>query len=159
MAISPSVIAFIVILMLYITVGVFAAIGTAYVSKALLPPKFEQVFYAVYLVMIAGFYLAFTMYFGSEQAWRVESTGVLCFVLIALAGIRVPCALIAGYLLHGLWDVIHELHAHAGLSVFEPEQTTAIPFAYGAFCGTYDLCMAGYFFTRRAHWNAAWTGG
>jgi len=88
MAISPSVIAFIVILMLYITVGVFAAIGTAYVSKALLPPKFEQVFYAVYLVMIAGFYLAFTVYFGSEQAWRVESTAVLCFALIALAGIR-----------------------------------------------------------------------
>jgi hypothetical protein len=28
----------------------------------------------------------------------------------------------------------------------------------GAFCATYDSCMAGYFFTRRAHWNAAWTG-
>jgi hypothetical protein len=70
----------------------------------------------------------------------------------------VPYALIAGYLLHGLWDVIHELHAHAGLSVFEPGQTTAIPLAYGAFCVTYDFCMAGYFFTRRAHWNAAWTG-
>jgi hypothetical protein len=127
MAISPSVIAFTVILVLYITIGVLAAIGTAYVSKTLLPPKFEQVFYAVYLVMIAGFYLAFTAYFGSEQAWRVESTAVLCFVLIALVGIRVPYALIAGYLLHGLWDVIHELHVHAGLSVFEPGQTTAIP--------------------------------
>jgi uncharacterized protein DUF6010 len=158
MAISPSVIAFGVILALYITVGVFAAIGTAYVSKSLLSPKFEQVFYAVYLAMIAGFYLAFTVYFGSEQAWWVESTAVLCFALIALAGIRVPHALIAGYLLHGLWDVIHELHAHAGLSIFEPGQTTAIPLAYGAFCGTYDFCMAGYFFTRRAHWNAAWTG-
>jgi hypothetical protein len=158
MAISPSVIAFTVILVLYITAGVLAAIGTAYVSKALLPPKFEQVFYAVYLAMIAGFYLAFTMYFGSEQAWRVESTAVLCFALIGLAGIRMPFALIAGYLLHGLWDVIHELHAHAGLSVFEPGQTTAIPLAYGAFCASYDSCMAGYFFTRRAHWNAAWTG-
>jgi hypothetical protein len=82
------------------------AIGTAYVSKALLPPKVEQVFYAAYLAMIAGFYLAFTVYFGSEQAWRVESTAVLCFALIGLAGIRVPFALIAGYLLHGLWDVM-----------------------------------------------------
>ena len=44
MAISPSVIAFTVILALYITVGVFAAIGTAYLSKTLLPPKLEQVF-------------------------------------------------------------------------------------------------------------------
>jgi hypothetical protein len=158
MAISPSVIAFTIILVLYITVGVLAAIGTAYVSKALLPPKVEQVFYAVYLTMIAGFYLAFTVYFGSEQAWRVESTAVLCFALIALVGIRLPYALIAGYLLHGLWDVIHELHAHAGLSVFEPGQTTAIPLAYGAFCAAYDSCMAGYFFIRRAHWNAACTG-
>ena len=47
MTISPSVIAFTVILVLYITIGVFAAIGTAYVSKTLLPPKFEQAFYAV----------------------------------------------------------------------------------------------------------------
>ena len=45
--------------------------------------------------------------------------------------------------------------AHA-LSVFEPGQTTAIPLAYGAFCAAYDSCMAGYFFIRRAHWNAAW---
>ena len=157
MVISPSAIAFTVILVLYMTVGVFAAIGTANVSKVLLPPKFEQVFYAVYLAIIAGILFAFTVYFGSDQAWRVESTAVLCFALIALAGIRVPHALIAGYV-HGLWDVIHELHAHAGLSVFEPGQTTAIPLAYGAFCATYDFCMAGYFFTRRAHWNAAWTG-
>jgi hypothetical protein len=78
--------------------------------------------------------------------------------LIALVGIRVPYALIAGYLLHGLWDMIHELHVHAGLSVFAPGRTTPIPLAYGAFCVTYDFCMAGYFFTRRTDWNAAWTG-
>jgi hypothetical protein len=46
----------------------------------------------------------------------------------------------------------------AGLSVFGPGQTTAIPLAYGAFCAAYDSCMAGYFFARGAHWNAAWTG-
>ena len=158
MTISPGVIAFTVIVVLYMTVGVLAAIGTAYLSKTLLPPKLEQIFYAVYLVMIAGFYLAFTAYFTNEHAWLVESTAVLCFALIALAGIRLPYVLMAGFLLHGLWDVIHELHAHAGVSVFEPGQTTAIPLAYGAFCATYDVCMAGYFFTRRPHWNAAWTG-
>jgi hypothetical protein len=42
MAISPSVIAFTVILVLYIIIGVFAAIETAYLSKTLLPPKFEK---------------------------------------------------------------------------------------------------------------------
>ena len=63
MAISASVIALTVILVLYITVGVLAAIGTACVSKTLLPPKFEQVFYALYLAIIAGFYLVFTRVF------------------------------------------------------------------------------------------------
>ena len=55
--------------------------------------------------------------------------------------------------------VNHELYAHAGLSVFfEPGQTTAIPLAYDAFCATYGFRIAGYFFARRAHWNAVWTG-
>jgi hypothetical protein len=43
MAISLSVVAFTVILVIYITVGILAAIGTAFVSKTLLPPKVEQV--------------------------------------------------------------------------------------------------------------------
>jgi hypothetical protein len=124
MAISPSVIAFTVILVLYITVGVFAAIGTAYVSKALLPPKVEQVFYAVYLTMIAGFYLAFTVYFGSEQAWRVESTAVLCFAP--------SCA-----------------RRTFGLRTWTDDCDSA-----RLWCLLRRVCMAGYFFARRAHWNA-----
>jgi hypothetical protein len=35
-----------------------------------------------------------------------------------------PFALIVGYSLHGLWDLLHELQAHGAYSVFEPGQLT-----------------------------------
>jgi hypothetical protein len=33
---------------------------------------------------------------------------------------------------------------------------TELPLAYGAFCAAFDWCVAGYFYTRRREWNAAW---
>jgi hypothetical protein len=86
----------------------------------------------------------------------LESAAVLAFVAIGLLGIRVPFAIVVGYPLHGLWDMLHELHAHGGFSIFEPGQATAVPLAYGIFCATYDFCMAAYFYTRRRDWGAAW---
>jgi hypothetical protein len=86
----------------------------------------------------------------------LESAAVLAFVAIGLLGTRVPFAIIIGFPLHGLWDVLHELHAHGGFSVFEPGQATAVPLAYGVFCATYDFSMAVYFYTRRSDWGAAW---
>jgi hypothetical protein len=71
-------------------------------------------------------------------------------------GARLPFALLVGYPLHGLWDLLHELHAHGAYSAFEPSQLTAIPLAYGVFCAAFDLCMAAYFYARRAEWNTAW---
>jgi hypothetical protein len=38
----------------------------------------------------------------------------------------------------------------------EPGQLTAIPLAYGVFCAAFDVSIAGYFYTRRAEWDAAW---
>jgi hypothetical protein len=70
----------------------------------------------------------------------------------------VPVVLIIGYLLHGLWDVLHEIHAHGGGGLFGAQQVTEVPLAYGVFCATYDWCMAVYFYTRRGQWSAAWGG-
>ena len=106
--------------------------------------------------MIAAFYLAFAAYFGAATAWRLETAVVLAFVAIGLVGARLPLALIIGYPLHGLWDVLHELQAHGGYSAFEPGQLTAIPLAYGVFCAVFDFSVAAYFYTRRAEWAAAW---
>ena len=148
---------FVVIVILYATIGLLAAVGAIFIVRKFLSPKGEQIFYGVFLVMIAAFYLAFAAYFGVATAWRVETVAVLVFVAIGLAGARLPFALIAGYPLHGLWDLLHELQAHGAYSVFEPGQLTAIPLAYGVFCAVFDFCIAVYFYTRRAEWAAAWT--
>lgn len=150
-----SSIGFIVILMIYASVGVFAVIGSAVLTRKLLAPKWEQVFYAGFLMAIAGFYLAFTAYFGAADAWHMEMTAVLVFCGIAVVGLRFSVALMLGYVLHGGWDLLHELQAHGAASIFEPGQATDIPLAYGVFCATFDVGIAIYFYLRRAEWRAA----
>lgn len=151
-----SILGFLVIVVLYAVIGLLAAAGTIFIARKILAPKAEQIFYAVFLIMIAAFYLAFTAYFGVATAWRLETTVVLVFVAISLLGARLPFALIVGYSLHGLWDLLHEFQAHGAYSAFEPGQLTAIPLAYGIFCLAFDFCMAAYSYARRAEWNAAW---
>jgi hypothetical protein len=153
---TSSAIGFIVIVALYITIGVMSAAGSVYLSQSVFSAKAEQIFFGLFLIPIAGFYLAFTAYFGDKDAWQLEATAVGVFSVFGLVGVRVSFALIVGYLLHGLWDVVHEFNAHAGGSLLGARQTTSVPLGYGFFCVTYDLLMATYFYTRRNHWHAAW---
>jgi hypothetical protein len=146
----------VVIVILYAVIGLMAAAGTILIARKMLPPKTEQIFYAMFLIMIAAFYLAFVAYFGMATAWRLETAVVVAFAAIGLLGVRLPLALIVGYSLHGLWDLLHELQAHGAFSAFEPGQLTSIPLAYGFFCAAFDFCMAAYFYARRAEWIAAW---
>jgi hypothetical protein len=152
---TSSTIGLMVIVALYITIGVMSAAGSVYISKSFFSAKVEQIFFGLFLIPIAAFYLAFTAHFGDKDAWPLEATAVAVFALFGLVGVRVPFALIVGYLLHGLWDAVHEFNAHAGSFLLGPRQTTSVPLAYGFFCVTYDLLMAIYFYTRRNHWHAA----
>lgn len=155
---TSSAIGLIVIVALYISIGVMSAAGSVYISKSIFSAKVEQIFFGLFLIPIAGFYLAFTAHFGDKDAWQLEATAVAVFTIFGLVGVRVPFALIVGYLLHGLWDAVHEFNAHAGGSLLGgPRQTTSMPLAYGFFCATYDFLMATYFYTRRNHWHAAWS--
>ena len=147
---------FVVIVVLYAVIGFLAAAGAIFLARKFFAPKAEQIFFAMFLIMIAAFYLAFAAYFGAVTAWRMETAVVLAFAAIGLAGVRLPLALIIGYPLHGLWDVLHELQAHGGYFVFEPGQMTPIPFAYGVFCLVFDISVAAYFYRRRAEWSEAW---
>ena len=151
-----TMLGFVVIVILYAVIGLMAAAGAIFISRKMLPPKAEQIFYAMFLILIAAFYLAFVAYFGMATAWRLETAAVVAFVAIGLLGLRLPFALIVGYSLHGLWDLLHELQAHGAYSAFKPGQLTAIPLAYGVFCAAFDFCMAAYFYARRAEWTAAW---
>jgi hypothetical protein len=147
---------FVVIVVLYAVIGLMAAAGVIFIARKILGPKPEQVFYAMFLIMIAAFYLAFAAYFGVATAWRLETAVVVVFVAIGLLGARLPFALILGYSLHGLWDLLHELQAHGAYSAFEPGRLTAIPLAYGVFCAAFDFCIAAYCYARRNEWSAAW---
>ena len=151
-----SMLGFVVIVVLYAVIGLMAAAGAISIARKIFSPKAEQIFYAMFLIMIASFYLAFTAYFGIAAAWRMETAVVVAFVAIGLLGARLPFALIIGYSLHGLWDLLHELQAHGTYSVFAPGQMTAIPLAYGFFCVAFDFYVAAYSYTRRAERSAAW---
>jgi len=154
-----STLGFVVIVILYATIGLMGAAGAVFLVRKFVGPRGEQAFYGAFLIVIAAFYLAFAAYFGSATAWRAETAAVVVFALIGLFGVRLPIALIVGYPLHGLWDLLHELQAHGAYSAFEPGQLTAIPLAYGVFCLAFDFCIAAYFYTRRAEWDAAWKTG
>jgi hypothetical protein len=151
-----SMLGFVVIVILYAAIGLLAVPGAIFIARKVLAPKAEQIFFAIFLIMIAAFYLAFVAYFGVATAWRLETAVVLAYVVIGLLGARLPFVLIVGYSLHGLWDLLHELQAHGAHSAFHPGQLTAIPLAYGVFCATFDFYVAAYSYVRRAEWIAAW---
>jgi hypothetical protein len=146
-----------VIIILYAGIGFMSAAGTIAITRKLLPAKPEQIFFGVLLTPIAALYLAFSSYFGAGAAWRVEALAVVAFSVLGLCGIRAPLVLALAYFLHGVWDVGHELQAHAAVDVGGPGSFTPVPLAYGVFCATYDWCMAAYFTRRRNEWNAAWS--
>src|SRR5206468_11965709 len=101
---TSSAIGLIVIVVLYISIGVMSAAGSVYISKSIFSAKVEQIFFGLFLIPIAGFYLAFVAHFGDKDAWQLEAMAVAVFAVFGLVGVRVPFALIVGYVLHGLWD-------------------------------------------------------
>ena len=145
-----------VIIIFYAGIGLLAAVGSIFISLKLFSARGQQISFALFFVAIAGFYLAFTAYFKDQGAWQLEIGAVIFFAVFGVLGLRLPFALIIGYTLHGIWDVIHEIAAHGGASLFGPQEMTELPLAYGAFCAAFDLCVAVYFYTRRRDWNAAW---
>ena len=152
-----STLGFVVIMILYAVIGLMAATGAISITRKIFGPRVEQVFYGVFLILIAGFYLAFVAYFGKATAWRMETAAVVFFALVGLFGVRLPVALVIGYVLHGAWDLVHELNAQGAISTYYLGQLTAVPLAYGVFCAAFDVCIAAYVFKRSAEWNAAWT--
>ena len=119
----------------------------------LFTPKAEQMFYGLSLIPIAGFYRAVTADYGMETAWHVESAAVLAFGAIDLLGIRVPGAIIVRYPVDGLWDVLHELHAHGGFSGFNLGPALRFPLHTGP--SAQPMTSA----SRRISIHGVWFGG
>jgi len=151
-----SMLGFQAIVVLYATIGLLAAAGAISITRKIFGPRAEQVFYGLFLVFIAAFYLAFVAYFGKATAWRVETAAVVFFALVGLFGVRLPIALVIGYALHGAWDLVHELQAQGAISTYYLGRLTAVPLAYGVFCAAFDVYIAAYALKRRDEWSVAW---
>ncbi len=141
-----------IIMVWYVGIGVLSAAGSIYLSQRFVPAKHEATLYGLFLIAIAAFYLACTSYFGDAAAWSLETVAALVFAAMGCLGMRVPVVLIAGYALHGGWDLLHEVQPHMHVDVFGGREATKIPLAYGAFCITFDWAVAAYFVYRRRHW-------
>ena len=57
-----------VIIVLYVCVGILAAAGSIFIARKLFSAKAEQIFFALFLVAIAAFYLAFTALFRRSRS-------------------------------------------------------------------------------------------
>jgi hypothetical protein len=136
--------------LLYLVIGLLSAIGSILVFRRIFQGRFEQIFWASFLVVIAVFYLSFAAYFeASAHAWQSEVFGVAIFIVCAVGGLFSRSAIALGYVMHGLWDLSHCLSGSslAGLSI------TEIPLGYGIFCSTYDFTVAVYLMVSDTAWH------
>jgi predicted ABC-type sugar transport system permease subunit len=85
-----------VIIILYASIGLLAAAGSILISQKLFSAKGQQIFFALFFIAIAGFYLAFTAYFGGQEAWRLEARAVIVFAVFGIFGLSCRlCSLLA----------------------------------------------------------------
>ncbi len=148
---ETSAIGLLAIVALYVTIGVMSAAGSVYIAKSIFSAKVEQIFFGLFLIPIAGFYLAFTAYFGDKRCVAVGSDGsgsVCCFRPNGS-----PSSICSHSRIPATWPMGHGPRVQR--SCWRPcIGPSADPLAYGFFCATYDFLMATYFYTRRAAWSA-----
>jgi hypothetical protein len=112
--------------------GILFAIPTIGVDLVL-PDALANAFRMVLLAAIAGIYVGFALSDGRPRVILLEASVALAFVLVAAFGGHVSLIVLAlGYLLHGVWDLVHHPHAIP---------TRIVPW-YPPFCAIYDWLIA-----------------
>jgi hypothetical protein len=148
---SSQFIGGVIVTLLYAVIGLLSAIGSILVVRRIFQGRWEQIFWASFLVVIAAFYLSFAAYFGaSTQAWQTEGVVIVAFLFCAVVGLFFRPAIAVGYVMHGLWDLSHSLSGSSlgGLPI------TEIPLGYDIFCSTYDFIVACYLMISDTAWHA-----
>ena len=147
---SSQIIGGLVVVALYFVIGLLSATGSIFIFPRMFQGRWEHIFWASFLVIIAAFYLSFAAYFGAlADVWRTELVGVAVFIACAVASLFVRPIVALGYVMHGLWDLSHSL---AGTSLMG-QSITAIPLGYGVFCFAYDFTVACYLMTSDTAWD------
>ncbi len=149
-----NVIGLLVISGLYLSFGTAIAFGSSHVTKNYIPAKGEHIFYAIFLGVMASFYLPFIAYFGEVKTSGTELAAVGFFVALGIIGLKEPAVIAAGYALHCVWDVLHESNMHFLDHAWE---IVSVPLGYGSLCIAFDLYIAVYCLFRRKEWLAAWS--
>src|SRR5258708_37715187 len=107
---SSQFIGGLIVVVLYAVIGVLGAIGSILVFRRMFQGRWEQLFWACFLVVIAAFYLSFAAYFGaSPHACRTELIVVAIFLVGAVCGLFSRSAIVVGCIMHGLWDLSDSL--------------------------------------------------
>ena len=81
---STQFIGGLIVAMLYVVIGLFSAIGSIFIFRRIFQGRWEQIFWASWLALIAVFYLSFAAYFeASIHAWQTEVVAVAVFLVCA----------------------------------------------------------------------------
>ncbi len=100
-----------------------------------LPPGMKLDAIAFLLAIVAAIYVGFALNDGRPREVRTEITAAAGFVALALLGLwMTPWALLAGYVGHGVWDLLHHEH---GIP-------TRVTVWYPPLCVAYDWILAGF---------------
>ena len=68
---SSQFIGGLIVALLYVVIGLLSAIGSILIFRRIFQGRWEQIFWASFLIVIAAFYLSFAAYFGaSTHAWH-----------------------------------------------------------------------------------------
>jgi hypothetical protein len=120
-----------------IIIGVFSGL-LVIASIAILKLLDKQTFYALVLAGIGFLYVGFT--WSDTQALIINSIQASCFLLLSYFGIKKNINfLIAGYFLHGTWDLLYDLFPANGL----------MPPHYDLFCLSIDFTIGIYLLAIR----------
>jgi len=92
-------------------------------------------FLAVFLGVVAGVYGGFALLDGRRRECLIEICGMALFLLLGMLGLWVSSSfLAAGWLLHGLWDILHHPRAiRTKLVTWYPPLCMAFDFIIGLF--------------------------
>jgi hypothetical protein len=136
----------------YFLFGAAIAFGIAHVSRNYMPAKAEHIFFAIFLGVMASFYLPFVAFFGDLKTIGIELAAGALLAALGIIGFKEPGVMAAGYALHCVWDVAHEWNMHLGGHAWE---LTSVPLVYSSLCIAFDVYIAVYCLYRRKEWLAA----
>ena len=115
-------------------IGSLLALGVSLFARSVGLDR-DRAFYPTVLIVVASYYVLFAVMGGTTRALIIESSVMIAFLLVAVAGFKRNLWMVAAALVgHGVFDFFH-----AGIVT-----NAGVPAWWPAFCMAYDVCAGGY---------------